>query len=227
MSKDSVHMNETRVATFRKMARLYPEAFAQGINHLQQTAGDFFQANQLLRNASTGSFNSVSSEKLAGGASAASQSYLFIPHHAEAKLIKGRPDQTAIWEATLDGKITRAIYMQPPAELVFRLPTGARGHLITAVTIHPDAWEKPEAGGCEFHIRADGRLAFVLAIDPARVVTDRHWHNIAFEIPENPAGFHNIHFETKSIGPLAFRWALWRAPRFVWTKDEKTTQATP
>ena len=155
------------------------------------------------------------------------QQYVFMQQLPDARLVKGQPDQTAIWEATLDGKTARAIYMQPPAELAFRLPTGARGHLITAVTIHPDAWEKPGAGGCEFHIRADGRLAYLLAIDPARVASDRHWHEIRFEIPENPAGFHNIHFETKSIGPLAFRWALWRAPRFVWTISQETTHALP
>jgi len=227
MSKDNLHMNETRVATFRKIARQHPDTFAEGMNRLQQTAADFYHANQLLRASTLGSFDGVSPERPAAAAGAASQTYLFVPQHSTARLIKGKPDQTAIWEATLDGQIARAIYMQPPAELMFRLPTGARGLLITAATIHPDAWDKPEAGGCEFHIRADGRLAYLLAIDPARLASDRHWHEVRFEIPENPAGFHNIHFETKSIGPLPFRWALWRAPRFIWTTPQETTQALP
>ena len=225
MSKDGLHMNETRVATFRKIARLYPDAFAESLNHLQQTAQDYFHANQLLRE-SPQSFDGVSLEKPSTTGATASQTYAFLQHHSDAKLIKGKPDQTAIWEATMDGRTAKAVYLQPPAELAFHLPTGARGSLISAVTIHPDAWDKPEAGGCEFHVRADGRLAYVLAIDPARLATDRHWHEIKFEIPENPAGFHNISFETKSIGSTAFRWALWRTPRFVWMiPSPKTTQA--
>jgi hypothetical protein len=219
-------MHETRAATFRKIARLYPDVLGESLNQLQQTASDYFHANQLLRASNNQSFDGVATEKSSAVGAAASQTHAFLQHHADAKLLKGKPDQTAIWEATLDGKTSKAIYLQPPAELVFHLPTGARGNLITAVTIHPDAWEKPEAGGCEFHVRADGRLAYVLAIDPARLATDRHWHEIKFEIPENPAGFHNIAFETKGIGSTAFRWALWRTPRFVWTiPSQKTTQA--
>lgn len=227
MSKDGLHMNETRVATFQKIARLYPDAFAESLNHLQQTAADYFHANQMLRQTSTQSYDGGFAEKNStAGAAASTQSHSLLQLHGQARLAKGKPEQTAIWEATLDGKAAKAIYLQPPAELVFRLSTGARGSLITAVTIHPDAWEKPEAGGCEFHIRADGRLAYVLAIDPARLSTDRHWHEIKIEIPETPNGFHELALETKSIGPNTFRWALWRTPRFVsFTPILKPTQA--
>src|ERR1017187_2348151 len=100
MSKDGQHMNETRVATFRKIARLHPDAFAESLNHLQQKAQDYFQANQLLRDSTTQSFDGVSPEKQSAAGTAASQTYAFLPHLSEAKLLKGKPDQTAIWEAT-------------------------------------------------------------------------------------------------------------------------------
>ena len=214
MSKDGLHMQETRVATFAKIARLHPDAFAAGLNHLQQSAADSFQANQVLWQAAEQA-RGVATETRTVNGSATSRTYSFLQHLPAAKILRGQPDQTAIWETTLDGRTSKAIYLQPPAELVFRLPTGARGLLSTAVAIHPDAWTKPEAGGCEFHLRADGRLAYVLAIDPARLPTDRHWHEIKFEVPENPAGVHDLTLETKSIGPKTFRWALWRNPTFT------------
>jgi hypothetical protein len=143
--------------------------------------------------------------------------FSFIDHFADGQLESlSYTAQVAIWNARLDGTTHRTIMLHPHASLKFHLPVGACGKVITAVTIHPDAWEKSEAGGCEFHVQANGRLAYVVAIDPVRLTTDRRWHEIQLEIPENPAGFHEITFETKSIGSPAFRWALWRAPRFVW-----------
>ncbi len=145
-----------------------------------------------------------------------SQEYLLIPHLNEAARSKGLANQVAIWEATIDGVAAQAIYMQPPAELVFRLPTGARGRFSAAVAIHPDAWDRADAGGCVFHVRADSRLVCELAIDPTHQVTDRRWHEVRLDIPENPAGFHDIVLGTRGIGSDAFRWALWRTPDFVW-----------
>lgn len=153
------------------------------------------------------------------------QAYPLIPHLNEAHRTKGQPDQVAVWEATIDGPSMRAIYMQPPAELNFRVPVGAHGFLVTAAAIHPDAWEKPEAGGCEFHLRVDGRLALVLALDPAHLPGDRHWHDLKLEIPENASGHHQITLETRAIGGSeAYRWALWRSPHFKWM-DAKAGEA--
>ena len=72
-----------------------------------------------------------------------------------------------------------------------------------------------ESGGCEFYVRVDGRVAFVLGIDPVRVPTDRRWHEITLDVPENANGRHEVSFETKPIGPIDFRWALWREPKFL------------
>jgi hypothetical protein len=153
-----------------------------------------------------------------------SQAYFLIPHLDKALRSKGQPDQVAIWDATIDGASARAIYLQPPAELTFELPTGARGKLVTAVALHPDAWEKPNAGGCEFHLRIDGRQVFVVALDSAHLLTDRHWHELSLDIPENSQGTHRVTFETRGIGSSnECRWALWRTPKFVWTAPSKET----
>lgn len=158
-------------------------------------------------------------------AKTARQVYDLLLNHSAGKLLKGKPDQTAIWEAKLDGGTDKAIFLLPPAELMFEVPTGARGSFLTAVAIHPDAWDKLDAGGCEFHLRIDGRLVFVLALDPTHLAGDRHWHVIQLEVPENASGNHQITLETRAIGsPQSFRWALWRAPQFKWldTKEGET-----
>ncbi|HUI06987.1 MAG TPA: glycosyltransferase [Verrucomicrobiae bacterium] len=48
MSKDGQHMLETRVAAFRKIVRLYPDAVAEGLNQLQLANQDLVVANQWL-----------------------------------------------------------------------------------------------------------------------------------------------------------------------------------
>jgi hypothetical protein len=94
--------------------------------------------------------------------------------------------------------------------------------------LHPNVWEKPNAGGCEFHIRIDGRLAYVVALDPVNLHFDRRWHEIKLQIPQSPQERHEIHFETREIGSSTdFRWALWRAPRFTWTAQPSHQHAKP
>ncbi len=135
----------------------------------------------------------------------------------QARLVKGSAQQLAVWDVTMAGNSFKTVFLQPPAEVVFDVPTGALGWLTTAVMLHPGVWEKPEAGGCEFHIRVDGRLAFVMALDPVNLPSDRRWHEINIHIPETARNRHQIHFETRSVGKSNdFRWALWRAPRFTW-----------
>lgn len=228
MSKDGLHMNETRIATFRKLAALYPAAVGEGVHALQSASEDLFQANHWLST----TYQAVAGENealrqelpplkekvrlLEDGLPADAKPFAFLDHLPSAKLAQGKPAQLAVWEATLDGASNKAIYLQPPAELVFTVPTGVRGCLITALAIHPDAWDKPGAGGCEFHIRVDNRLACVMAIDPAHLPADRHWHPIKLALPENQAGSHRVSLATKSIGNAnSFRWALWRAPVFI------------
>ena len=143
--------------------------------------------------------------------------FSFIEHFAQARLLRGQPGQVAIWEATLDGRGGMGIYLQPPAKLVFDIPVAARGQLSTAIAIHPDAWNKPGAGGCEFRLGIDGRIACVATLDPVNLPTDRHWQEIQLDVPENPLGGHRVVFETAATGNSAdFRWAVWRAPQFRW-----------
>ena len=153
-----------------------------------------------------------------------SRAYFLIPHLDKAFRSKGQSDQVAILDPTIDGTFARAIFMQPPVELTFKLPTRARGKLSTAVAIHPDAWDKPNAGGCEFHLRVDGRLVFVVALDPAHLPEDRHWHELSLDIPESGDGCHQVTFETRGIGGSSeFRWALWREPKFALGGTAKET----
>jgi hypothetical protein len=121
---------------------------------------------------------------------------------------------------------SQALFLQPPAELVFRVPVSEPGILSTAIAIHPEAWNKANAGGCEFQIRVDGRLALAAAIDPIHLAGDRCWHELKLNIPQSPTNHHEVIFETRSIGNSAdFRWALWRAPKFSWRgKEEAETR---
>jgi glycosyltransferase involved in cell wall biosynthesis len=254
MSKDGQHMAETRLATFRKMVRMYPERVSEGLQQLQQANHDLFLANQWLQrqwterqaelekqflanqslqqanqelhitNQALGKANQELHRQVESGGIGLpddGRAYFLIPHVDKARLTKGQPDQVAIWEATIDGASSRAIYLQPPAELMFKLPTGARGTFTTAVAIHPEAWDKPDAGGCEFHLRIDDRLVFVVALDPAHLLADRHWHEIRLDIPGNSTNAHHITLATRSVGPIAYRWALWRSPTFLRTTADQ------
>jgi hypothetical protein len=135
----------------------------------------------------------------------------------QTRLARGTAQQLAVWNVAMGTRSFKSIFLQPPAEIIFDVPTGAAGWLTTAVTMHPDVWEKPGAGGCEFHIRVDGRLAFVMALDPVNLPSDRRWHEIKLHIPGTAQNRHEIHFETRSIGKSPeFRWALWHEPIFAW-----------
>jgi hypothetical protein len=148
-----------------------------------------------------------------------------LKHIGQARLVRGAPEQLAVWEVTFEGNSFKSMFLQPPAEVVFEIPTGATGRLTTAVMLHPEVWEKSESGGCEFHIRVDGRVAFVVSLDPVNLPFDRRWHEINLDIPESSHGRHQIHFETRAVGKSNdFRWALWRAPQFTWQARAITKQ---
>jgi hypothetical protein len=215
MSQDGEHMTATRRATLGKIARLHPELVGYSLDGLQQSNEDLFRANQWLRG---GWDRALSGAETPGSAAGARRErYDFLRQAGRAAMLKGRPEQKAVWDVTLGDVPCKALLLQPPAELVFELPTFYRGQLRTAVAIHPDAWSKPGAGGCEFRIRADGRLAYAVALDPVRCTGDRLWHPIQIDIPENPAGAHKVVLETRTVGTgTDFRWALWRAPEFAW-----------
>ena len=49
MSKDGLHMAETRLAAFRKLVRLYPDSMSMGLHRLQETNQDLLVANKWLQ----------------------------------------------------------------------------------------------------------------------------------------------------------------------------------
>lgn len=227
MSKDGLHMSESRLATLCKVARQHPERAGAALHALQQLNQELHQANQWLnRNWS----DVLGRAELRDAATPEGQEkYSLIRHFDSVRLVRGKPDQLQVWEATLDGCTTKAICLNAPAEMAVTLPVGQRGQLCTAVCIHPDAWARPGCGGCEFQVKVDGRLAFAVALDPAHIESDRHWHEIRLDVPENKAGHHQLTFETRPLGTgCAYRWAIWRNPQFVWTsKTDTHTPSTP
>jgi len=205
--------------------RFRPELLYPGHNHFSETNPAALQAEVgHLRKYAAGLEQRGQSSPFGGGVHAAlgeAKQFSFLPNLSLARLVRGKPEQKAIWDVVLNEDSTHAILLQPPADLLFTLPVAAPGKLSTAIAIHPEAWNKPHAGGCEFYIRVDGRLALVVAIDPVNAPGDRRWHPIDLDIPHNPSGNHQITFETRSIGnSVDFRWALWREPRFTWRLDQ-------
>jgi GT2 family glycosyltransferase len=227
MSKDGRHMDETRLATLTKIARQFPDRVGPGLHLLQHDIQNLFSAHQWFRDLR---------ENAAGPSSGGATGPDALPENAEvtnllpllreAQRRKGQADQVAVWDSHIGGRIDRVLYLSPPVELVFRVPHGDAGTLITAICLHEESWGKPGAGGCEFHLRVDGRVMHVSAINPAQIPSDRRWHEIRLDVPQNDAGCHEITFETRTIGrDNAYRWSVWRAPSFVHVATDTTTVA--
>lgn len=214
MSKDGDHMTQTSNRTLRKIARLHPELVGDALHRLQQSSEEVFRANQHLRDNWD---KALANAGQGGSVKEGDQSHALMKHLSSARMTQGRPEQKAVWDVTLDGQTCKALLLQPPAELDFEVPTGEAGVFTVQITLHPDVWEKPGAGGCEFQVQIDRRIALAMAIDPVKLVADRRWHCLRLEVPANPQGSHQIVLRTRSIGPSDFRWALWHAPRFTWT----------
>lgn len=147
--------------------------------------------------------------------------YSFVEHFSEGRFESlGSAAQSSVWDALIDGPMQRALFLHPPARLHFHVPNGRRARLTFAVGIHPHAWSKPNAGGCEFILTANETVRSSVKIDPVRVASDRRWHECTLDIPENPDGGHDIVFETRQWGSsLDFRWAVWRNPKLTWLDD--------
>jgi len=148
-------------------------------------------------------------------------SYSFVENFPTARMEGLGPEAgSAIWEALIDGPMQKALFLHPPARLHFHVPDGRRARLTFAVNIHPHAWNKPNAGGCEFIVTVDDTVRSAVRVDPVHVASDRRWHECTLEIPENLSGEHVVIFETKAWGDsLDFRWAVWRDPRLTWSTN--------
>jgi ubiquinone/menaquinone biosynthesis C-methylase UbiE len=200
-----------------RQSGIQPALIPQIFYSLQRTAGQLRSHCTNLEAGIEYLKNQIASLTPASQPHMKSNQWLLIPHLSQSKQLMGVSDQVAVWEANLGGYWSKAIYMCPPAKIEFMIPAGEAGEFLSAAAIHPDAWDKPNAGGCEFILRADDGLRLSLQIDPIQSAGDRRWHEFVISIPANAAGCHRITLETRSPdGRNDFRWALWRAPEFVW-----------
>lgn len=215
MSKDGPHMKATRIMAFRKIAERYPAVLARGLSAVQQMNEDLYKANAWLQNAHQLVQRELFVMQTCGG-STTDAGWSVLEHMDAIKLEEGSPDQLAVWNATVEGRIGRALFLQSPARIEIVVPSGARGTFMTAVTIHPDVWNQSEAGGCSFRMLVDEKTTWSMTIDPAHCEADRFWHEIRLDMPETADGTHSIVLETESSDSKNdFRWALWRDPVFV------------
>ncbi len=217
MSKDGLHMNETRIITFSKIAKKYPDVLARGLNAVQQMNEDLYKANEWMQSAHQLLQRELFIVRNCGGVLGDTNSgYSVLEDFDAIKTLEGRPDQVAVWNANIGGRLDRALFLQSPATIEVPVPSASRGYFMTAIGIHPDAWDQLDAGGCTFRVLVDEKITCSVTIDPVHCEADRHWHEINLDIPAIAAGQHRIVLETESVdGNNDFRWALWRDPVFV------------
>ena len=218
-------MNESRLATFQRIVRLHPDRAAAGLNQLQMSCKQLFATSQGLRRQMDAA--ALCPTGITGGAPEGPQICRIAPLLAKAVMTKGMPAQVAAWDVTIQGHFSKAIVMHPPVMLTLRLPTGAAGTLSVGIAMHPDVWNNPASGGCEFGIRVAGRINFAMALDPLHIESDRRWHEIQLAVPANSSGPHEVTFEVRCAGSPDFRWALWREPRFCWMSDAAACSGAP
>lgn len=148
------------------------------------------------------------------------RTHRLLAHFADARRTHGGAEQAALWDVRIGGAASRALFLHPPATIAFTVPTGCSGRLLTAVAMHPDVWENPDSGPCEFIVRVDDGVAHHVILDPTANPADRRWHEISLGVPASEAGHHVVTFETRSDGSVEHRWALWRDPRFSYADVE-------
>ncbi len=197
MSKDIQHMNKTRNAALEKITRCYPGAVANAVFCLQRLLEDQHAANVWLR----------------GQIKRGGNPYYFLDHLQEARLMDGRSNQLALWNVEMNGSSSRALFLHPPAKVLFPIRDNGSGRLIFAIGMHPDIWGKAAPGGCLFSVTIDEKIAFQAILDSANFMGDRQWLQYELEVPESPNGVHIVRFQTSVCGNSAHHlWALWREP---------------
>lgn len=220
MSSNAAAMARTRLATFAKIARLFPDRTAASLEALQGATHELFASNQRLHaelNSKSSTLSSQSSE---------AEAFDLISLLPAARREVGETRQIQAGMIDFEGAAP-ALCLRPPAAVAFDIPVGDPGRFATAIGMHPSVWTKPESGGCEYSVRIDGRIAFAMIIDPIHASGDRRWHELVLEVPSNPAGRHSIILQTKGVGSNFFRWALWRTPRFVRKLADPTAGERP
>jgi glycosyltransferase involved in cell wall biosynthesis len=203
MSRDLGAMLETRTRTYAKLARSHPEAMAGALVSIQQLDEDVHLGNRWLRSALDDALKRL--EPPPG---------IVCPLiDVFDRAVTVPAGKAALWDATIDGASNRAIVLHPPATLQIIIPQRRGGRLHGAVALHPDVWDNPRSGPCEFEVGADGRVAWRASVDPA-APRDRHWIEFTLDVSSSEAD-HEFTFATRGVGGNSFRWALWRAPEFV------------
>ena len=197
MSKDIQHMNETHNGALEKIIRHYPGAVANAVFQLQKILEDQHAANVWL----------------SGQIKTYGDCYYFLDHLQEARLMDGRSEQLALWNVEMDGSSSRALFLHPPAKVVFLIRDSGSGRLTFAIGMHPDIWGKAASGGCLFSVTIDEKIGFQAILDTANFMGDRRWHEYELDIPESLNGVHTVKFQTGLCGNSAdYLWALWREP---------------
>ena len=118
---------------------------------------------------------------------------------------------------TIGGALRRAVFLHPPGTLEITVPTGAAGRLTTAVALHPEAWDKRDAGSCQFSVLVDGRVSASAVLDPAHHAPDRRWVELVVDVPGTAAPHHTLVLETRAVGVDWSCHALFRDVTFGWT----------
>jgi len=155
-------------------------------------------------------------EALAGSDLDGFQHYSFLDHFSDGILAAQPPGSASAAPLAHAGKSVRTLFLHPPAEITWRIPVAAPGKLHFAVSMHPDVWGNAGSGPCRFIVHVDGNCVCDATIDPVNDPADRRWFRFDVDIPESPAGEHVFVFKTQGVNSYDFRWALWRAPLFLW-----------
>lgn len=206
MSRDRTHMAATRTAALAKLARTWPGRLADAISALQESCDDLHRTNQWLSDAVGRLLAERPAERV---------TVLDMVAAVQAgDMSASRRDRVGVWDVALAGECHRAVVLHPPGSIEFDVPEQSGITVTGAVALHPDVWDHPESGACQFEVTVDDRVRWTCLVDPSRAA-DRVWLPFTIEVPSTATGRHRVRLETSGVGGNAFRWALWRAPRCV------------
>ena len=145
--------------------------------------------------------------------------FSFLDRFSEGKLTAQPPGTASKGPIVQDGKSVQTLFLHPPARLEFNVQSGRPGRLCFGIGMHPDAWNKPEAGACRFIAEVSGEVVCDITIDPVHNPHDRRWFWFDLPVKESQIGKHQFVFITEAVGSTAYRWALWRKPLFISEKN--------
>ena len=208
MSRDREHMRETRIAALERVVRAHPQRVARGLSAVQELTVDLHTANVWMRD------HLEPALRLAQSGQHLAAVWTLLNDFDRATLVKGTPASLAVWDTTLGGRSSQAVYLHPPSVLEAIVPTGAAGRLTASLAIHPDAWTKPQPCACTFTLDVDKVVATTALLDPARRPADQRWIEVAIDVPASPTERHVVTLETQAIGAPRFGWALFKDVRF-------------